>query len=69
MMALISEPDLQEALAQTFPHAVQARSETRLAAASSCRSWPGTVVPPGVMAVLGRALCLAMAPRSAASSR
>ncbi|TDL91199.1 glycosyltransferase [Meridianimarinicoccus aquatilis] len=41
MMALITEADLQESIALTFPQDVRSRSETHLPETDSCRSWPG----------------------------
>lgn len=41
MMALVTEPELMEALSRTFPQALQMRSESHLALEHSCRSWPG----------------------------
>lgn len=53
MMALITEADLLEAIALTFPKDLRSRSETHLPEAASCRSWPGNLVRAVILGTVG----------------
>jgi cellulose synthase/poly-beta-1,6-N-acetylglucosamine synthase-like glycosyltransferase len=61
MMALVAEPMFREALARLFPADLRARSEVRLPAGASCRSWPGKSFRHAALAVTGLLLLGALA--------